>query len=134
MNKLKKLYAGLGAVITVATTSTTAMATGLDTKKVNDVVDPVVALIKSLLNPALAIVTALGLIYCIVLGVKYAQCEEPQQREKAKNHLKNAIIGFVLIFVLMVALILLTPALKGWVNSAINKANGTVTSSNLFTT
>ena len=128
MNKMKKLYANLGAIVTVATTTTTAMATGLSSNDVNAVVDPVVALIKSLLNPALAIVTAIGLIYCIILGVKYAQCEEPQAREKAKNHLKNAIIGFVLIFVLMVALILLTPALKNWVNTTINKANGTNTS------
>ena len=123
MNKMKKLYANLGAVMTVATTSTTAMATGLSTEEVNKVVNPVVALIKSLLNPALAIVTALGLIYCIILGVKYAQCEEPQQREKAKNHLKNAIIGFVLIFVLMIALILLTPALKRWVNTTASNNN-----------
>ena len=125
MNKLKKLYAGFGAVMTVAATTTPAMgaATGLATDDVDAVVNPVVALIKSLLNPALAIVTAVGLLYCIVLGVKYAQCEEPQAREKAKDHLKNAIIGFVLIFVLMVALILLTPALKNWVNSAMSDGN-----------
>lgn len=129
MNKMKKLYANLGAVMTVATTSTTAMAATIDAD-LEDVVDPVVALIKSLLNPALAVVTAVGMIYCIVLGVKYAQCEEPQQREKAKGHLKNAIIGFVLIFVLMVALVILTPALKKWVNTTVGTGNTVFTNVN----
>ena len=125
MNKLNKLYARMGAFLTVAAASvTTAMASETPTTTtttsidadLSQVVDPVVALIKSLLNPAMAVVTAVGLIYCIILGVKYAQSEEPQQREKAKNHLKNAIIGFLMIFILMIALVLLTPALKSWVN------------------
>lgn len=67
-------------------------------------VNPVVEMINSLVNPALAIVGAVGMIYCILLGVKFAKAEEPQEHEKAKNHLKNAIIGFVLIFVLMLLL------------------------------
>lgn len=76
---------------------------------------PVVELINSLLGPALAIVGAIGALYCVVLGVKYAKAEEPQDREKAKGHLKSAIIGFVLIFVLMLALKLATPILQQWV-------------------
>ena len=57
---------------------------------------------------------AVGTIYCVLLGVKYARAEEPQEREKAKQHLKNAIIGFVLIFVLIVALRRATPILQTW--------------------
>ena len=76
---------------------------------------PIVELIDSLLAPALAIVGAVGALYCVVLGVKYAKAEEPQDREKAKGHLKNAIIGFVLIFVLMLALKLAMPILQDWV-------------------
>ena len=93
--------------------ATTAFASeGLD-----GVVNPVVSLINSLTKPVLAIVGALGSLYCILLGVKYAKAEEPQDREKAKTHLKNAIIGFVLIFVLILALNKLMPALINWVNS-----------------
>ena len=69
----------------------------------------------SLLTPILSIVGAVGALYCVVLGVKYAKAEEPQDREKAKSHLKNAIIGFVLIFVLMLALKLSMPILQNWV-------------------
>lgn len=82
----------------------------------NDVVDPVVSLINSLTGPILAIVGAVGALYCILLGVKFAKAEEPQEREKAKSHLKNAIIGFILIFVLLVALAKLTPVMISWAN------------------
>ncbi len=80
---------------------------------------PIVDLINSLVTPALAIVGALGSLFCIILGVKYAKAEEPQEREKAKQHLKSAIIGFVLIFVLMLALKMLMPILNEWVNKYV---------------
>lgn len=41
--------------------------------------------------------TAIGAVYCILLGVKFAKAEEPQEHEKAKNHMKNAIIGYGLL-------------------------------------
>ena len=87
------------------------------------VVAPIVSLLNSLMAPLLAIVGALGALYCVVLGVKYAKAEEPQEREKAKGALKNAVIGFVLIFVLILALNMLMPIMINWVNQ---EANGTV--------
>lgn len=80
----------------------------------DQVASPIVSLIYSLLGPLLAIVGAAGTIYCVILGVKYAKAEEPQDREKAKGALKNAIIGFVLIFVLILAIRLLMPELIKW--------------------
>ena len=77
-------------------------------------VQPIVDLIYSFLGPVLAVVGAAGTIYCVVLGVKYAKAEEPQDREKAKGALKNAIIGFVLIFVLIFGLRQLMPLMKDW--------------------
>ena len=56
-------------------------------------VAPVVSLINNMLSPLLALVGAVGAIYCVILGVKYARAEEPQDREKAKGALKNALIG-----------------------------------------
>ena len=81
------------------------------------VITPIVSLLNSLMAPLLAIVGALGALYCVVLGVKYAKAEEPQEREKAKGALKNAVVGFVLIFVLILALNLLMPVMINWVNS-----------------
>ena len=80
---------------------------------------PIISLINMALNPALAIVGALGAIYCVLLGAKLAKAEEPQDREKAKNALKNAILGFVLIFVLLVVLKLGMGAMTSWMNSAV---------------
>lgn len=81
------------------------------------VVAPIVELINNLFAPLMAIVVAVGTVYCIVLGVKFAKAEEPQDHEKAKTHLKNAIIGFVLIFILVVALRLSVGPLTTWMNN-----------------
>ena len=84
---------------------------------------PVVQLINSLLGPIISIVVAVGAIYCVILGVKLAKADEPQEREKAKMALKNAIIGFFLIFILIVVMRLMVPSLVGWINT--NKGNMT---------
>ncbi len=78
---------------------------------------PIVDLINMAAGPLLLIVGALGTLYCVFLGVKLAKAEEPQDREKAKGALKNAIIGFVLIFVLITALNLMLPAMTKWMNT-----------------
>lgn len=109
------------AMLLVMFMATPAFASSTGTN-FDSVTTPIVELIESLLGPALAIVGAVGSLYCVVLGVKYAKAEEPQDREKAKGHLKNAIIGFVLIFVLMLALKLGTPILQDWVYRYTNPA------------
>ena len=84
---------------------------------------PVVSLIDSLIGPVISVVVAVGAIYCIILGVKLAKADEPQEREKAKMALRNAIIGFFLIFVLIVVMRLMVPTLVQWVNSNANGAS-----------
>lgn len=78
------------------------------------VINPIISLLDNLTTPLLALVGAIGTIYCIFLGVKFAKADEPQEREKAKSSLKNAIIGFLLIFVLIVALKLMMPVMTAW--------------------
>lgn len=103
---------GIAAAMLVLMT-TPAFATSYDT-----VVNPVISLINNLLGPILGIVGAVGTLYCVLLGVKFAKAEEPQEREKAKTHLKNAIIGFVLIFVLIVILKIGMGVMIKWVNES----------------
>jgi hypothetical protein len=92
-------------------------------------INPIVDLINSALGPIIALVVAVGAIYCIVLGLKLAKAEEPQDREKAKTHLKNAIIGFLLIFVLVAALKLgLNPMIQWMNDKAGTKVETTTTS------
>lgn len=109
------------AMVSVMAVITPAFATDF-----SKVYIPIVELLNSLLGPLLAIVAAVGALYCVLLGVKYAKAEEPQEREKAKAHLKNAIIGFVLIFVLILALNLLLPIMKNWVNAQVVKGGGSI--------
>lgn len=68
------------------------------------IVAPIIQICNNVVPVLIAVVAAVGAIYCIILGVKYARADEPQEHEKAKNGLKNAIIGFVLIFVLLIML------------------------------
>lgn len=79
---------------------------------------PIIELINMAAGPLLAIVFALGTIYCIILGLKLAKAEEPQEREKAKGALKNAILGFILIFVLIAALNIMKGPLTNWMNTS----------------
>ena len=79
---------------------------------------PVTELINMATGPILLVVIALGAIYSIFLGVKLAKAEEPQDKQKAKGQLKNAIIGFLLIFVLIVVLRVATGPLLDWVNNS----------------
>lgn len=114
--KLEKNKVCTRTVMTVALTAlmaTVAFATD-GNGTFDSVVNPIVDLLQALVTPALAIVGAVGTLYCILLGVKFAKAEEPQDREKAKTHLKNAIIGFVLIFVLIVALHFGLKVMKNW--------------------
>ena len=123
-NTVKKtLMLGSARVMAIMTavsaTMVTAFAaddssTAADLKKITK---PVEDLLKNILNVLIPLVAAVGAIYCISLGVKYSRAEEPQEREKAKQHLKSAIIGFVLIFVLIVALRIATPIFVTWMNN-----------------
>ena len=94
-----------------------------------EMAQPVVSLLNMVITPALLIVGALGAIFCILLGVKYAKAEEPQDREKAKHSLKNAIIGFVLIFVLLVGLRIGLPAMTNWYENTASTSGSQVTTS-----
>jgi heme O synthase-like polyprenyltransferase len=117
-NKVNMKMIAISAMVATAMPATAA-AKGAN---LDGVAAPIVALINGLMGPALALVTAVGSLYCVLLGVKFAKAEEPQEREKAKSHLKNAIIGFVLIFILILALNLSKDPLIAWVenNSNVN--------------
>ena len=83
------------------------------------VLEPVMEVLNAILWPAIALVGAIGTIYCIVLGVKLAKSDEAGSREKAKKDLIGAIIGFVSIFVLILGLKILMPILQDWVSTQI---------------
>lgn len=85
----------------------------------NPIIAPILEILDAILLPAIAVVVAVGTIYCIVLGVKIAKSDEQNSREKAKKDLVGAIVGFVIIFVLIVALKIAVPILEEWVKSQV---------------
>ena len=78
------------------------------------VVQPVLDILNAILWPAIAIVGSAGTVYCIFLGIKIAKSDEQNSREKAKKDLLGAVIGFGLIFILIVALKFAMPILQNW--------------------
>ncbi len=83
----------------------------------NPVIQPILEVINAILWPAIAIVGSVGTIYCVFLGIKIAKSDEQNSREKAKKDLLGAVIGFGLIFVLIVALKIAMPILQDWVKA-----------------
>ena len=85
----------------------------------NPVIQPVLEVLNAILWPAIAIVGSAGAIYCVFLGIKIAKSDEQNSREKAKKDLLGAVIGFGLIFVLIVALKLAMPIMQDWVRTQV---------------
>ena len=80
------------------------LAESIKQSDIEKIVKPLLDVLGVLVPVLLSVVGAVGAIWVIFLGVKYAKAEEPQEHEKARNSLKHAIIGFVLIFVLLLSL------------------------------
>ena len=77
---------------------------GITSAEMTKIINPIIEVCKILVPALLAVVGAVGAVFCILLGVKYARASEPQEHENAKKSLQHAIVGFVLIFVLLIML------------------------------
>ena len=82
--------------------------------EIKSIIQPVLDICDSLVPIMLLVVGAVGALWCILLGVKYAKADDPQEHEKAKKGLVNAIVGFVLIFILLIMLNIGTTVLTQW--------------------
>ena len=86
----------------------------MNEKDLSQIVKPLLDVLGIVVPVLLSVVGAVGAIWVIFLGVKYAKAEEPQEHEKARSSLKHAIIGFVLIFVLLVAVQIAVVIFTDW--------------------
>ena len=114
------LFTMANSTIVFAADTSSSSSSGGGAVDFSNAASPVVNLINSLIGPVISVVVAVGAIYCVILGVKLAKADEPQEREKAKMALKNAIIGFFLIFILIVVMRLMVPTLVKWVGDSTN--------------
>ena len=53
------------------------------------------------INPVLIVAAVAGIIYAVVVGVKFVKAEDKTQRDEAKQKLLHVIIGIVVTFVLV---------------------------------
>ena len=86
----------------------------MNEKELTQIVKPLLDVLGVVVPVLLTVIGAVGAIWVIFLGVKYAKAEDPQEHDKARSALKNAIIGFVLIFVLLISLQLAVNAFTDW--------------------
>ncbi len=90
------------------------LAAAISEKDLTQIVKPLTDVLGVVVPVLLGVVGSVGALWVIFLGVKYAKAEDPQEHEKARNSLKHAIIGFVLIFVLLIALSIAVDTFKSW--------------------
>lgn len=70
-----------------------------------------------ILIPVMIIVGVAGIFYSVYLGVQLAKADSADKRQEAKSRMINAIIGFVVIFVLVLLMYLFcanVETLFGW--------------------
>lgn len=71
--------------------------------------EPILEILDAILWPAIAVVVAMGTIYCISLGVKISKADEQGPGEKANKGFNGAIVRYPFIFVLVIALKIAAP-------------------------
>lgn len=69
-----------------------------------DLVRPIVSEVSKDFGVVLLIVGSLGIIQCIFLGVRFAKAQDAEEIDQAKKGIRDFIIGFLLIFLLMAAM------------------------------
>ena len=81
-----------------------------------DVTDPLYEGITIVGPYAISIVAALSMIYSVFLGVKYAKCEQADEKANVQKTLINFIIGAVTIVILISVLYAVRGPLTDWIN------------------
>lgn len=86
-------------------------------------VDTLVTVAKNVLIPILTLVAIAGVIYAIVVGVKFVRAEDKTQRDEAKQKLITVIVGIVVTAVLIVLFLWLANGLSkgGWLYRMITR-------------
>ena len=63
--------------------------------------DQLVNSVYTIINPILIVAAVAGLIYSVIVGIKFVKADTKDQREEAKKKLISVIIGIVVTFVLI---------------------------------
>lgn len=63
--------------------------------------DTLVEAVHNFVGPVLIVAAAAGIIYSVVVGVKFVKADNKEQREEAKKKLISVIIGIVVTIILV---------------------------------
>ncbi len=86
-------------------------------------VDTITNAVKQVLIPILTLVAFAGIVYAIVVGVKFAKAEDKSERDEAKQKLITVIVGIVVTAVLIALFFWLADSLEapnGWLYKILN--------------
>ena len=82
--------------------------------------DVLIQAIYSFIGPILILAATAGIIYAIVVGVKFIKAEDKNARDEAKAKLISVIIGIVVTIVLIALFYLLANNIGAILNTATN--------------
>lgn len=111
----------------IANAVMTFLAEGIDseaseaTKQLTNIANEIFKYAGYVLIPVMIVVGVAGIFYSIYLGVNLAKADSADKRQEAKSRMVNAIIGFVVIFVLVLLMYLFcanVDVLFGWTKKA----------------
>ncbi|MCX4306592.1 MAG: hypothetical protein OSJ69_12430 [Acetatifactor sp.] len=75
---------------------------------------PILNMVNGFTGTLLLIVSSLGAIQCIFLGVRFAKADGPEEITQARKNIRDFILGFLLIFILIAAMRAGMPGLCKW--------------------
>ena len=81
-----------------------------------EAVDPLYDAVTELGPYAIGVVALLGMIYAVILGVRFSKAESNQEIDMARKQLISAIIGVVSIVILLSILYTIREPLIAWAN------------------
>lgn len=74
--------------------------------------DTIINAVQKVIGPILVVVATAGVLYAIVVGVKFVKADTKDEREEAKQKLITVIVGVVVTLLLIVAFYWLAYAIK----------------------
>ena len=80
-------------------------------------VDPLYEAISTIGPYAIGVICILGILYGIILGVKFAKSEDSKERAALQKALVNGVVGFLAILVLVVIVYAIRGPLVDYMNS-----------------
>lgn len=83
----------------------------------SNAVDPLYNAISTIGPYAIGVVLLLGVVYGVIMGVRYSKAEDSQTRAGIQKALINGSIGIIAMFVLIVILYAIRGPLVAWMNS-----------------